>query len=73
MLIGKPPAYPSSAITPKDRYLNRRKVHERCCGTWCCYALAAARIVDLVSPRTRAFADAKLETVKSPLSPRASS
>ncbi len=67
MLIGKPPHIPSSAITPRDRYLNRRRFMKGAAALGVATA-AAARIVDLVSPRTKAFAGAKLETVKSPLS-----
>jgi len=66
MLIRKPDEIPSSLITPKDRYLNRRRFLKGA-------ALAGAgvlgldRVANLVSPRVRAFAGTKLETVKSPL------
>ncbi len=67
MLIGKPPDILSSAITPKDRYLNRRRFMK---GTaaFGVAATGAVRMMDVVSPRTTAQAGTKLETVKSPLS-----
>ena len=66
MLIGKPPDILSSAITPKDRYLNRRRFMK---GTaaFGVAATGAVRMMDVVSPRTTALAGTKLETVKSPL------
>ena len=67
MLIGKPPEIPSSAITPKDRYLNRRRFLKEAAAVGVAGA-AAARMMDMVSPRTTAHAGTKLETVKSPLS-----
>jgi sulfoxide reductase catalytic subunit YedY len=71
MLIGKPSDIPSSLITPKDQYLNRRRFLR---GSL--YGAAAAgaaalgidRLAEIVSPRVGAFAGTKLETVKSPLS-----
>jgi sulfoxide reductase catalytic subunit YedY len=71
MLIRKPGDIPSSHITPKDHYINRRKFMR---GAVSGAALAGAtalgldRVADVVSPRVRALADTKLETVKSPLS-----
>src|SRR6516162_7770497 len=71
MLIGKPSDIASSLITPKDQYLNRRRFLR---GGLSGVAVAGAaalgidRLADIVSPRLRAFAGTKLETVKSPLS-----
>jgi sulfoxide reductase catalytic subunit YedY len=71
MLIRKPGDIPSSLITPKDHYINRRKFMR---GAVSGAALAGAaalgleRLADVVSPRLSALADTKLETVKSPLS-----
>jgi len=67
MLIGKPPDIPSSAITSRDRYLNRRRFLRGAAATGAA-ALGAARLTDLISPRIHAFAGTKLDTVKSPLS-----
>jgi len=67
MLINKPPDIPSSAITSKDRYLNRRRFLRGAAATGAA-ALGAARLADMISPRIRAQAGAKLDTVKSPLS-----
>jgi methionine sulfoxide reductase catalytic subunit len=71
MLIRKPTDIPSSLITLKDQYLNRRRFLR---GALSGAAVAGAatlgvdRLADLIRPRTRAFAGTKLETVKSPLS-----
>jgi sulfoxide reductase catalytic subunit YedY len=71
MLIRRPDDIPSSLITPKDQYLNRRRFLR---GTASGLATAGAaalgldRLANVISPRTRAFAGTKLETVKSPLS-----
>jgi sulfoxide reductase catalytic subunit YedY len=71
MLIRKPSDIPSSAITPKEQYLNRRRFLR---GALSGAALTGAavlgvdRLADLASPRLSAFADSKLQTVKSPLS-----
>jgi len=71
MLIRKPSDIPSSLITPKDQYINRRKFM-RGAVSGAVLAGAAAlgldRLADVVSPRTSTFAGTKLETVKSPLS-----
>jgi sulfoxide reductase catalytic subunit YedY len=67
MLIGKPSHIPSSAITPKDRYLNRRRFLRGAAAAGAA-ALGAARLAEFISPRISAFAGAKLQTVKSPLS-----
>jgi sulfoxide reductase catalytic subunit YedY len=70
MLIRKPSDVPSSLITSKDQYLNRRRFL-RGAASGAALAGAAAlgldRLADVVSPRLRAFAGTKLETVKSPL------
>ena len=67
MLIRKPPAIPASAITPKDRYLNRRRFLGGAFAAGAA-ALGAGRLADVLAPRT-AFADAeKLPAVHSPLS-----
>ena len=71
MLIRKPDDIPSSLITPRDQYLNRRRFLR---GAASGLALAGAaalgldRLGDVISPRVRALAGTKLETVKSPLS-----
>src|SRR3954470_6809863 len=71
MLIRKPDDIPSSLITPKDQYLNRRKFM-RGAASGLAMAGAAAlgldRLADVISPRTRALAGTKLDTIKSPLS-----
>ena len=65
MLIGKPADIPSSAITPRERYLNRRRfLRGAVAGA---AALGAARLAEVLSPRGRVYADTKLQTVKSPL------
>jgi sulfoxide reductase catalytic subunit YedY len=75
MLIRKPDDIPSSLITPKDQYLNRPKDLNRrrfLRGAASGLAIAGAgalgleQLSDVISPRTRAFAGTKLETVKSP-------
>jgi sulfoxide reductase catalytic subunit YedY len=70
MLIGKPTEIPSSAITPKDIYLNRRKFL-RTAGSTALAAGAAlwsgARLVDWLNPAESVLAGTRLETVKSPL------
>ena len=71
MLIRKPSDISSSAITPQDEYLNRRRFL-RGAGAVGIGAAAAVlgggRIADVVSPRERVLFDTtKLETVKSPL------
>lgn len=71
MLIRKPADIPSSAITSKDRYMNRRRFL-RGAATGVVAASAAAlgaeRLAEVISPRIGAFAGTKLDTVKSPLS-----
>ena len=70
MLIGKPPDIPSSAITSKDQYLNRRRfLRGAVSGAVAtgAAALGADRLADVLSPRIGALAGTKLDTVKSPL------
>lgn len=70
MLIRKPFDIPSSAITPKEQYLNRRKFLRGALSGAAvagAAALGADRVADLISPRASAFAGTKLQTVKSPL------
>lgn len=67
MLIGKPSPIPSSAITPKDRYLNRRRFMKNAVALGAA-ALGADRLASILSPRIAAHADTKLQTIKSPLS-----
>jgi len=71
MLINKPPAIRSSEITPRQRYLNRRRfLGDAFSGALAvgASALGVDRLTEMVSPPTRVEADDKLETVKSPLS-----
>jgi len=71
MLIGKPSHIPSSAITPKDQYMNRRRFLRGAVAGGLAAgsaALGVDRIGELISPRIAALADTKLQTVKSPLS-----
>jgi sulfoxide reductase catalytic subunit YedY len=70
MLIGKPSDIPSSAITPREQYMNRRSfIHGAASGVAAAgvAALGAERLADLIEPRIRAHADTNLQTVKSPL------
>ncbi len=66
MLIGKPVDIPSSQITSKDKYLNRRRFLRGAVAVGAA-VLGAERLADIVSPRIGAFAGTKLDTVKSPL------
>jgi sulfoxide reductase catalytic subunit YedY len=66
MLIGKPPDIPSSAITPRDQYLNRRRFLRGAVAAGAA-ALGAERLAEVLAPRIGALAGTKLETVKSPL------
>jgi len=71
MLIRKPSDIPSSLITPRDQYLNRRRFMRGAASGAALAgvtALGLDRVANVISPRTRAFAGTKLETVKSPLS-----
>ena len=70
MLIGKAADIPSSDITPKDHYLNRRRfMRGAASGVLAAgaAALGAERVAEVFEPRIRALAGTKLETVKSPL------
>ncbi len=70
MLIRKPSDIPSSLITPRDQYLNRRRFLRGAVagGVAAGAALAGVdRLSELIAPSVRAFADTKLQTVKSPL------
>ena len=70
MLIGKPSDIPSSVITSKDRYLNRRRFLRRAVSGAVAAgaaALGADRLADVLSPRLSVFAGTRLQTVKSPL------
>jgi len=66
MLIGKPPDISSSAITPKDQYLNRRRFLRGAAAVGAA-ALGAERLAEVFRPSMGALAGTKLETVKSPL------
>ncbi|HEV3084740.1 MAG TPA: protein-methionine-sulfoxide reductase catalytic subunit MsrP [Gemmataceae bacterium] len=71
MLIRKPSDIPSSLITPREHYLNRRRFLRGALSGAAVVGAAALgidRAADLISPRTAALAGARLETVKSPLS-----
>src|SRR5580658_7500132 len=71
MLIGKPADIPSSSITPKDQYLNRRRFLRGAVSGVAAAgaaALGAERLAEMISPHIGALAGTKLETVKSPLS-----
>jgi sulfoxide reductase catalytic subunit YedY len=71
MLIRKPSDIPSSAITPKEQYLNRRRFLRGAVTTGLgagAALLGVERLANLISPGTRVFADTKLQTIKSPLS-----
>ncbi len=71
MLIRKPSIFPSSSITPQEQYLNRRRFLRAAAAgglTAGAAALGIDRVAELVAPRTHAFADTSLQTVKSPLS-----
>src|SRR5215470_4889957 len=67
MLIRKSNDIPSSEITPKSSYLNRRKFITAA-GVAGVAALAGSRMTQIFEPRTSVQAGTKLDTVKSPLS-----
>ena len=67
MLIRKPSDIPSSEITPKSAYLNRRNFIAAA-GAAGVAALAGDRIAGIFDPKTGVKANTKLNTVKSPLS-----
>ena len=66
MLIGRPIQIPSSQITSRDKYLNRRRFLRGVVAAGA-VALGADRVAEVVAPRIGALAATKLETVKSPL------
>jgi sulfoxide reductase catalytic subunit YedY len=72
MLIRKPDAVsgsniPSSEITPKEKWLNRRSFLSAAAATGA-VALGAERLAEVLSPSHSAHAASKLQTVKSQLS-----
>jgi methionine sulfoxide reductase catalytic subunit len=71
MLIRKPSDIPSSAITPQEQYINRRRFLRGAVAGGLGLAAASLgveRAAEMVWPRTGVLADAmKLQTVKSPL------
>jgi len=70
MLIRKPSDIPSSLITPRGQYINRRRfLRDAVAGGVAAGAAIAGvdRLSELIAPSVRAFADTKLQTVKSPL------
>jgi sulfoxide reductase catalytic subunit YedY len=70
MLIPKPSDIPSSAITPKDQYLNRRRFMRGAVAGGVAAGAAALglnRIAEIIAPRTGVLADTKLQTVPSKL------
>jgi sulfoxide reductase catalytic subunit YedY len=70
MLIRKPSDIPSSAITPQDEYLNRRRFLRGAVSgavAMGAAAMGADRLAEMFSPRIDALAGTKLDTVKSPL------
>jgi methionine sulfoxide reductase catalytic subunit len=73
MLIHKPSDIPSSEITPhesyKEYFSRRRFLRNSIAGAAATGAVitGADRLADVFAPRTSAFADTRLQTVKSPL------
>ena len=68
MLIRKAPDLTYADVTPKSLYLDRRRFLSGM-GIAGISALAAARLWDLASPRTQAFAATKFDAlIKSPFS-----
>ncbi len=71
MLIGKSSDVPSSEITPREHYLNRRSFMRGALSGAVAAGAAALggdRLAEVISPRIGALADSKLQTVKSSLS-----
>ncbi len=66
MLIRNPADIPSSAITSKDKYLNRRRFLRGAVAAGAA-AVGAGRLADMINPRIGVHAGTKLDTVKSPL------
>ena len=70
MLIRRPSDIPSSSITPKDQYMNRRRFLRGAVSGAAALGAAAVgadRLAELISPRVGVSAATKLDTVKSPL------
>lgn len=70
MLIRKPSPIPSSAITPKEQYLNRRRFLRGAAsglGAIGAAAVGGRRVAEILAPGTSVFAGTKLPTVPSPL------
>ncbi|MGB6690596.1 MAG: protein-methionine-sulfoxide reductase catalytic subunit MsrP [Terracidiphilus sp.] len=67
MIIRRPHDIPSSQITSKDLYLNRRRFLRGAAAAGAT-ALAVDRLAEMVLPGNGALADTKLQTVPSPLS-----
>ena len=70
MLIGKSPDIPSSSITPRDQYLNRRRFLRSAVATATVMgaaAVGAERLASILEPSDRVLASTQLQTVKSPL------
>ena len=67
MLIRKPNKIPSSEITPKTAYLNRRAFMGLAAGAGVA-TLAGQRVEEMLKPPTTVKAATKLDTIKSPLS-----
>ena len=74
MLIRKPSYISGSEITPKhkyEQYLNRRSFLRSAVSNVAAFGaavLGAEQLAEIFSPRVGAYADTKLQTVKSPLS-----
>jgi DMSO/TMAO reductase YedYZ molybdopterin-dependent catalytic subunit len=64
MLIKKPADIPSSEITPKSLYLNRRKFLAGAAAAGAAAAIAGTSLRELVSPSTAVYADAKIDGIK---------
>jgi sulfoxide reductase catalytic subunit YedY len=72
MLIRKPDPIsgsniPSSDITPRDKWMNRRRFIAAAASTGA-VALGADRLSEILAPSRAVHAEAKLQTVKSPIS-----
>jgi methionine sulfoxide reductase catalytic subunit len=67
MILRKPNGIPSSEITPKAHYLNRRRFMTAAAAAGV-GALASERLKQLISPAVGVKAGTPLETIKSPLS-----
>ena len=67
MLIPKSNDIPSSEVTPKSAYLNRRTFMAGAVAAGTA-AIAGKHLAGLISPEASVHADTKLTTVKSPLS-----